>query len=209
MWPGAAAHHDRGTSRLITPATLTPIALDIARQHLRQDAEADDVLIEQYLRAAVQSVEDSTGRAMCPQVWEYRLREMSTVYGAPYLVTGCRLRLPIAPVLAIESITADGVDLDPSEYELDAPSGPTCGRGDVLFLAGSWGPAFNGVSIRYRAGYETPAHVPAALVAAVLLALGSLYDNREAEAEKSGATARMLAENPAYMRLLRPYQLIG
>ncbi|MDQ1078004.1 hypothetical protein [Pseudoroseomonas cervicalis] len=185
------------TLRLITPPTQRPIDLDIARQHLRQDSGADDVMIELYLAAAVQSVQDMTGRALLPQTWEYRLDVPAGCVSQP-------LQIPLAPLLSVESVMLDGVAVAPDAYGAVMPSGPTCGRG---FL--DLGDASGAAVIRFRAGYEAPQMVPAALQAAVLLALGSLYENREAEAEKSGTTARMLAENPAYMRLLRPYMLIG
>lgn len=200
----AATAHDRGTLHLITPPAGDVVALDLARQHLRQDQDFDDAMIAIYLRAAAESVENLTGRALLPQVWEYRIR--ATVYGGPYLVTGCRIRLPLAPLLEVVSVTVGGEVEAPAGYFVEAPSGPTCGRGSVEVVDG-W--ASGDAAIRFRAGYASAAHVPAALQAACLLSLGSLYENREAEAEKSGSTARMLAENPAFMRLIRPYQLIG
>lgn len=202
----AATMADRGTLRLITPPTGDVVALDLARQHLRQDQDFDDAMISIYLAAAAQSVQDLTGRALLPQVWEYRLRSGATGYAQPYLVTGCRIRLPLAPLLEVESVTVGGAAEDPAGYYVDAPSGPACGRGSIEVVDG-W--TAGDAAIRFRAGYESAAHVPAPLQAAVLLSLGALYENREAEAEKSGATARMLAENPAFMRLIRPYQLIG
>lgn len=192
--------------RLIQPPVETPFALDIARQHLRQDQASDDLMIEIYLKAAVQSVQDATGRVLMPQVWEYRPE--GTAYGCAQLVAGGRTQLPLAPLLSVQSVTIGSVALTTADYTVRAPSGPTCGRGEVVFGASQYWGDEAGV-IRFTAGYATTDFVPAPLTAAVLLALGSLYENREAEAEKSGSTARMLAENPAYMRLIRPYQLIG
>jgi uncharacterized phiE125 gp8 family phage protein len=198
--------------RLITPPTGPVIATDIARQHLRQDQTADDIMIDLYVAAAAQSVQDMTGRALLPQTWEYRLQP--TGYGCAQLVTANRTQLPLAPLLSVESITVDGAVVLAADYTVHAPSGPTCGRGEIEFSHGwssawSYGYGTGSAVIRFTAGYETADHIPAPLKAAVLLALGSLYENREAEAEKSGASARMLAENPAFMRLIRPYQLIG
>lgn len=182
--------------RLVQGATVLPVDLDVARQHLRQDQEADDLMIGLYLRAAVDSVQDMTGRALMRSTWEYRARSLDC----------CSVRLPLAPLISVESVTVDGAALTADDYEVIAPSGATCGRGWITTEA-TWpsGPAV----VKFVAGYPSKDAVPAALQAAVLLALGSLYENREAEAEKSGSTARMLAENPAYMRLLRPYMLIG
>lgn len=190
--------------RVTGPAEL-PLKTDIARQHLRQDQTADDTMIEIYLGAAVQSVEDSTGRVLMPQTWEWRTRCM---------LRGC-IRIPLAPLLEVVSVTAAGTLIDPTDYEVSAPGGATCGRGEI-YWAGTGGTSLVTAGephpqtvIRFKAGYANADDVPFPLKAAILLALGSLYENREAEAEKSGTTARMLAENPAYQRLLRPYQLIG
>ena len=185
--------------RLVTPPSGLVVELDIARQHLRQDQLAEDVMIELYLQAAVQSVQDATGRALLPQTWELRLDE------AP-----CHrsIDLPMAPLLSVEAISFSGVPSLDATYTVAAPSGPTCGPGRVTAIDGGSWPSGAAV-IRFTAGYASADHVPAPLKAAVLLALGSLYENREAEAEKSGASARMLAANPAFARLIRPYQLIG
>lgn len=176
----------RGTLRLIAGPAVGAVAIDLARQHLRQDQTEDDAIIALQLQAAMQAVEAETGRALVPQTWEYEVEEAETC-----------ITLPIAPVLEIEAVTVEGLG---SLYSADLPSGPTCGRA-VVRLEGVSGRTV----IRFRAGYQ---NVPAPLQAAVLLALGSLYDNRSAEAE-TGGTARSLSANPAYMRLIRPYQLIG
>lgn len=185
--------------RQVKAATDLPLDLDIARQHLRQDQEADDLMIELYLAAAVESVEQMTGRALMPQTWEYR----------PRCLDRCSVQLPLAPLLSVESLTVGGEVLATADYEVSAPSGATCGRGWISTATGTYSWPSGGAVIRFIAGYPSKALVPASLKSAILLAVGSLYENREAEAEKSGSTARMLAENPAYMRLLRPYQLIG
>jgi uncharacterized phiE125 gp8 family phage protein len=191
--------------RLITPPLGAPVALDIARQHVRVGHMQEDILLEAFIAAATQAVQDSTGRALMPQVWEYRMRCSLSGW----------LRIPVAPLLSVDSITAAGVVLDTEDYAVDAPSGPTCGRGQIYFggsggcgLAGSADPA-PATTIRFTAGYQTEDHVPAPLVSAILLLVGSLYENREAESERSGAAARILNTNPAYERLLAPYRLIG
>lgn len=203
MW-GAAIEHDRGTLRLITPPTNPPIALDLARQHLRQDQDFDDAMIGIYLAAAAQSVQDMTGRALMPQVWEYSVSDWPCY--------GNGIRLPLAPLLSVDAVTADEV-VAPTVYRVEVPSGPTCGRGYVYLASGASWPSVEpdtaAITIRFTAGYQNASFVPAPLQAAVLLALGSLYENREAEAEVGGSAARSLAENPAFMRLIRPYQLIG
>ena len=140
----------RGTLRLVSPPSSAPLMIDLARQHLRQDQVEDDAIIALQLQAAVESVEAETGRVLMPQTWEYRLD--GTTCGRPQLVTGDRIRLPLAPLLSVETVVADGVPLAADEYEVIAPAGPTCGRGEVRFLDGSWGPAWSNFVVTCRAG---------------------------------------------------------
>jgi uncharacterized phiE125 gp8 family phage protein len=186
--------------RLVTPASESPVALDIARQHCRVASTDEDVVLTVYLAAATQAVEEATGRALLPQVWDYR----------PAPGCGHVIRLPHAPVAAIQqvaSIADDGTEtsLEAASFTAVLPSGPTCGQGVVTLLGSSVGAS---VRIRYRAGYPVN-QVPPALHAAILLLTGSLYENREAESERSGAATRALNTNPTYERLLAPYRLIG
>jgi uncharacterized phiE125 gp8 family phage protein len=185
--------------RLLTPPSGDVVALDIARQHCRVGGTEEDVLLVEYIATAVQAVEDATGRALLPQVWEFR--------PAP---TDCHeIRLPMAPVLSVQEVASladDGTAtvLPLTDYRAVLPSGPTCGRGGI-YLSGGAG---QGLRIRYQAGYRD-GQIPSPLRSAVLLLTGSLYENREAESERSGAAARTLNTNPAYERLLAPYRLIG
>lgn len=66
--------------------------------------------------------------------------------------------------------------------------------------------AINGVANYLNADYDdlaTDPDAPAPIKAAVLLAVGDLYANREGQAD------RQLFSNPTYERLLAPYRVVG
>lgn len=201
-----------GTLRLVTPPAADPVMLDIARQHLRQDQTEDDVIVALLLKAAVDTVEAATGRALVPQTWDYVL-PWQWRCGWSYTNSAHwyhrTITLPLAPLMSVEAVSVGGVDVDPAGYVVDAPSGPTCGRASIrLDYGAGWPDGYadhNALTIRFQAGYRV---VPAGLQAAVLMALGSLYENRAAEAETGGGTARSLSANPAFERLIRPFQLL-
>lgn len=186
--------------RLITAPTVEPVALADAQEHLRAAIGGTDaMLIEAYLQAAREAVENHTRRALMPQTWELRLPEFPV--GA--------ITLPLPPVLSVVSVrytSAAGADtlLDPAAYQIEAPAGPTAQPALLWPAVGTTWPGTRlddraAVRVRFQAGYANAGAVPAALRAAILLVLGELYENREASA------AKPLSEVPAVRRLLDPY----
>lgn len=203
-----------GTLRLIIPPVTEPVAIDILRQHVRLMEDYDDALLSLYQQAAVENIEAETQRCLMPQTWELRLDRW------PDSRDHCAgsIMIPHAPLIAVDSVVVvheDGTaqTISPASYAIDAPYGPICGRARISPGSGGWpdvsGAVHAPIRITYRAGYSGGNPLPAALQAAVLLAVGSLYENREAEAEKSGSGARVLAGNPAYQRLLQPYRILN
>lgn len=192
------------TLSLVTPAAAAPITLADARQHCRASS-SDDTVLALYLAAAVQAVQDATGRALITETWRLDLS------GAP-----CGdVILPRAPLLAVSDIKiwSDAtVPVDTtvaaSVYQVQAPAGPTAQPGRVgLAPSQSWPSMQAGradaLRITFTAGYGlTGDAVPPSLCAAVLLLTGSMYEFREADA------ARALTENPAVDRLLSPYRVV-
>ena len=188
--------------RLITAPTVEPVSLADAQEHLRAAIGGTDaMLIEAYLQAAREAVENHTGRALMPQTWEMRLPEFPI--GA--------ITLPVPPVLSVVSLrytSPAGADtlLDPAAYQVEASSGPTAQPALLWPAVGTTWPGTRlddraAVRVRFQAGYANAGAVPAALRAAILLVLGELYENREASA------AKPLSEVPAVRRLLDPYRV--
>lgn len=190
------------TLTLVTPAATLPVSAADATAHCRA-SDADATLIALYLAAATQAVQDATGRALVTETWRL------SVDGFPddYLI------LPRAPLLAVTGVSywtdaTTPVDtvLDPSVYQVLAPSGPTAQVGRVMLgPSQSWPTAQAGredaVRVTFTAGYGAASAVPAPLRHAILLLTGSMYEFREADAVKA------LTESPAVDRLLSPYRV--
>lgn len=170
---------------LVAPPAELPVSIDEAKKHLRvaiYDADGnmlpgdDDDLIEGLIRAAVSHLDGWTGilgRALVEQTWRLDFDAF------------CRpMRLPLGPINEIESITwrnAAGqvATIAPSNYALR-----TDARGAYVHWDRSY--SFPGdlyesapISVTFTAGVA-PADVPAAIKVAILLLVGTWFDNREA-----------------------------
>lgn len=154
---------------VITPAAAF-VTLAEAKLHCNVDHDDDDTLIEAYIAAATAHIDGPfgwLGRSVGEQTLEY------TASGF-----GCEryVQLPYPPVISVTSVKyldSDGVEqtVAPADYSV---------IGDTFWLLpdGSWpsvGYYPDAVRVRYQAGYET---VPESIRVAVLLHVGTLYDNR-------------------------------
>ena len=123
------------------------------------------------------------------------------------------IALPYPPVISVEAITyedAQGVD-----QVLSASGWRSTAEGVEPAFGEIWPTGrvdANAVRIRYRAGYVADPkadplmpRVPAAITAALLLMVGDLYANREAQqVDQSRGTA---VENPTAAALLQPFRI--
>jgi uncharacterized phiE125 gp8 family phage protein len=165
---------------LITPATGPVIDLDDVKSHLRVDLDDEDDRIQAYRDAAMNHVEIVTGRQLLTATWELILDAF------PW-----HIELPKPPLQQIVSVTYLDTGnvlqlVDPSRYRVQALSGPTAQRGWIEPVYGSYWPltqwVAGAVAIRFKAGYgDTADTVPAAIKQAMLLLIGSWYENREPE----------------------------
>lgn len=154
--------------------TVTPpealVTLPEAKDHLRELNDAEDALISSYIAAAsawIDGYQGWVGQCFAPQVLELRSNVFSGI-----------CRLPIGPVLAIESlkyIDGTGVEqtVDPALYShfgdrLDLVPGARWPqlRGDA-----------GGVRLQFKAGYD---RIPTPVKQAVLLLVGQWFKNRMA-----------------------------
>jgi uncharacterized phiE125 gp8 family phage protein len=188
---------------LVTPPAAEPLLLDEAREHLRVDTDDEDALIASQLVAARMHIETITGRQLLPATWELQID------GFP----DEPITLPRSPVISVESIAhLDGTGalqtLPPTDYQLLAGSSPTSDPAQVVPAFGRTWPGVvampNAVRVRFVAGYADEDAVPQPLKAAILLVLGDLYANREAQVP---GAAMQLSANPAVEALLAPYRL--
>lgn len=176
--------------KLVTPSTDEIISLDEAKAHLRVDHVDDDDLISSLINAVVSYVEGPRGylaRALADQTWDFYLNRFPA-RGWGHL-SSSEIEIPLPPLIEVVDIFyrdngGDEQELDNSSYIVDSASEPA--RISPASSA-SW-PSIcestNAVRIRFRAGYlgtSSPQQflLPPAIRAALLLYIGTLYENRE------------------------------
>lgn len=166
--------------RLVAGPEVTPLPWASAKAHLRLDDElpADEEArrqteVEQLVAAAVAMVDgpNGIGIAMISQTWRLTLDAFSR-----------RVLLPIWPVRSIAEVSyvdPDGVTrtVEAGDYQLDDGANPAVLTPTFGTCWPSTRCAPRAVRIDFVAGYgDAPEDLPADLVAALKLILGSLYD---------------------------------
>lgn len=164
-----------------------PITMDLARQHLRVgNATHDDTLIAAKLDMAVAVAEDLTGRFI-------RQRSVEVEATLP-VVEHPTLRLPV-PTTAVERLTASREPLSGDLWQLHVDDYTAC----LTFDASCSGMQ---ISATLLVGYDEES-LPPAIRAAVLLILGTLYDN-----ESDALVGRSVSELPLTAeKLLLPWRV--
>lgn len=159
--------------RIAAPAS-EPLDLATAKLHCRVDGNDEDALITALIVAAREQAEHETGRALVTQTWEL-------VHDAFPEAFALR-KAPIQSVTSLkylDSATGAEQTLDPVDYLLDKDSEP----GYVVPAYGkSWPASYgvpNAVRCRYVCGYGNAAAVPQAIKQWMLLAIGTMYAQRE------------------------------
>jgi len=168
--------------KLITPPATTPVTLAEAKQHLHVVDSDDDAIIAIYLDAATKATEAFLGRALIDQTWDLVLDAFPTA-------NNLEIKIPKPPLISVLQIAYDDAAGDEqiltgSSYYVDTASefGWVVPQGTL-----SWPTpidAINSVRVRFRAGYldnNSPPQnaVPGDIKSAVLLTLGSFYEQRE------------------------------
>lgn len=187
----------------------TPISLTEAKRHLRlgtPGAEADytdeDSLLTMLVDAVTGHLDGYSGilgRALVTQTWTQDWNDWPLDL----------MRLPLAPVSAITSIT----------YYDTTNQSQTLSSANYSLLADDQSPAavwaFNAtlpavydredaIRITFVAGYGAASAVPAAIKAAMLLMVADLYENREPV-----VIGQAVNETRAVQTLLAPFRRVG
>jgi uncharacterized phiE125 gp8 family phage protein len=158
--------------RVVTPPAASLVTLSAAKEHLHLDAIDEDPLVRDLIEVATERVEAFTQRRYLTQVLEWVLP-----------CWRAELRLPVAPVQSVHSITyidsaGAAQTLAPSAYVV-SPSGQTKA---IRPRSGATWPALDpdateAVVVRFTAG---AASAPASARQAALLWIGALHADREA-----------------------------
>lgn len=177
---------------LVAAPTLKVVTLAEAKKHLVVDYGDDDTLIQAYIDAATDHLDGYAGilgRALMSQKWAVQACEWRSCF-----------TIPMQPVkgVALKYFDVDNVEqtVDESFYRVS---------GQTLWLDSSFTrPAVyhrgDAISAIFTLGETDVANVPAAIKAALLLMIGTLYANRE----NIGSAATF--ENAAFDMLVSPYR---
>ncbi|MFM2349346.1 MAG: hypothetical protein RIR04_312 [Pseudomonadota bacterium] len=190
----------------VSGVALGALPVQGLKDHLRlgtgfADGAMQDGLVESYLRAALAAIEGRTGKAILQRRFKLVLEQWRSAE---------EQALPVAPVVAIASVTLVAVDgsstvVQPSAYRLAAdfqrpklaavgyllPNVPTDGRVEIVFDAG-----FGAVW----------AEVPADLQQAVMLLAGQYYEQRN---DFTGAVAGLPQPVQALIERWRTVRVLG
>lgn len=157
-----------------TAATLQPVDISVLAEHCRISGTDQDAVLQVYSDAAVDWVEQYTGRALLTQTWQLSLPAFPTAVWLPFAA-------PLGAVSFVKYYDADNAlqTLSSSVYTVPVFAEPAY----VTLASGqSWPSIYwrdDAVQLEYTAGWTTPEAVPAALRQAVQLLAGHFYANRE------------------------------
>lgn len=184
---------------LVTEPTTEPLTIDDVRAHLRIDVDDDDPYLTTLIAVARERCEGATRRTLITQTWDLFLDQWPTWDGYhggrtfepvnTLLPAGGFVALPKAPLQSVSFVKYTDLGgtvqtWDPSNYLVEAPVGPRCARGRLaLGWVKVWPvirPTMNAIQIRLVTGYgDRASDVPSILKQAMLLDIGTLFENRE------------------------------
>lgn len=200
------------STKLITGPTMLPVAVETARRYLRALEDELD-LVDLSVRAAVESVEDYTGRCLVTRTFCQQLDRWPSTAQTDCNANLIRSTLPAVryialertPLLAIttlkyypEDLTAQAT-INSANYSANVSVAP--GRLSLLdsYSLPSLATRFDAVELTYTCGYGTAeVDMPQMLLIAILQLARHCYDNPSAVADGR------LTEMPlSFKRMLR------
>lgn len=175
-----------------------PVSVDQARAHLRLDETEDETTVRALITAARQHVEAVTGRALVTQTLEMKLDHFpGTAHGIldlrmhPEALTGrgqdWAIRLPRSPLQSVSSISyvddaGSTQTLAASKYDVDTSSLVPRITPAYSEVWPTTRPIPNAVTVTFVAGYSAVSSIPAGLKQAILVLVGTMFENRESVA---------------------------
>jgi uncharacterized phiE125 gp8 family phage protein len=191
--------------KIITAATTEPITLAEARSHLRIEAfgsplaHPDDAQITMMITSAREWCEQYTSMAFAVQTIEMAMD-----------IFPDEIELPLVPTNSITSVTYSDTanatqTLSNTTYLLDDYSKP---NKLALTLNSKWpstSEVTNNIKVRMVVG-NTSVTIPSPIKSAMLLLIGSLYENRQEDLQSSSRATFNSLPLGVY-NLLQPYRL--
>jgi uncharacterized phiE125 gp8 family phage protein len=188
-----------GLTLKVAPS-VEPVTLAEAKLHCKMDSADDDALITALIVAARQQAEHRTNRALVTQQWELTLEAFPDLIELP--------KPALVSVQSVKYLDDNGVlqTLASTEYQVV-----------ISELIGYIQPAFgktwpscrvqpDSVVVAYTCGYGAADAVPQSIKAWMLMAIGTMYNQREGI-----ITGTIVAEVPRdfFAGLLDPYWVPG
>ncbi len=193
------------TLDLVTAPTNPMLSTAEANAHLRVDIDTEDSLVDRWVTAAKDRVENHVNRALITQTWDQILPAFPRCPS--------KIQLPKAPLQSVTSITyidlaGDSQVWDSANYDVFIFSGPQAEPGFIVPAHNVSWPSVravpNAVTIRFVAGYgDDAADCPEAIREGLALWLGSMFANREDDVV--GTIAQKMPNGAA--SLLGPYRI--
>lgn len=195
MYPSHPGHV--AALKRTTPASNTPWLTDI-KSHLKIETTAEDTLLQLYINAAVDYVENVGRRSLLAQKWTLTLDSFPST---------AVIQLYNGPVTAVDTFTTYALDNVPdttfTDYVVDT-------AGDRILLTNGYTWPVNlrphaAVAIEYSTGYGAAvANVPPLLAQAVRMLVGKWHINRD---EACQVTAEMAMGVSDLISVYRPRRL--
>lgn len=176
--------------------SVEPVTLAEAKLHCKVDGADDDTLLTALIFAARQQAEHRTNRALVSQQWEYTLDQFPDLIELP--------KPSLISVQSVKYLDDNGAlqTLANTEYQVVISE-------LVGYLKPAYGKAWpscriqpDSVAVAYTCGYGDSAAVPQSIKAWMLMAISTLYGQREGI-----ITGTIVAEVPRdfFAGLLDPY----
>lgn len=165
-------------SVLVTASSSTPISLAEAKEHLRVTTTGDNDYITELIKAAVERVEDLTGRKLMPQTWRTYYDEWPD---------SDSIELPYGPLIGVASTgivykDSEGSSTTLSSTMWDADTAAVPGR-VCLDYNDDWPTVtlhnMNPISIDAEYGSTATSLIPHQLIHAAKILIGHWYEHRE------------------------------
>ncbi len=177
-----------GLTRVTAP-TSDPISLAEAKAHCKVLDDEEDGMIVGYIMAARDLVETYTRRALATQTWDYTIdNDWPQAVDRDVYCVRDRITLPKPPVQSVSSVIytdLSGTEQTLSTYQYRALR-LNQERAEAIIE-----PAYNvtwpsvqrqgeTIRVRFVCGYSSVNPLPESIRHAMLLLIGSYYENREA-----------------------------